>query len=87
MTQRDFLGYMGLGTRVEGLMQKASTDEQADRIEDAALRLVDTVGMGQQYKILGFTPKGNPHESWQPPFPFNMLSSPPQAPAQQASNS
>lgn len=84
MTQRDFLGYMGLGMRVENLMQKAANDEQARRIEEAALRLVDVVGMGQQYKILGFSPKTTaaPNEAWEPPFPFNMSTpSSPKAPS------
>lgn len=76
MTQHDFLGYMGLGMRVENLMRRAGSEEQSQRIEDAALRLVDSLGMGQQYKILGFVPKVQ-HAvaipaTYEPPFPFNM---------------
>lgn len=76
MTQHDFLGYMGLGMRVENLMRRAGSEEQSKRIEDAALRLVDGLGMGQQYKILGFVPKVHhvaaDSSTYEPPFPFNM---------------
>lgn len=88
MSQREFLGYMGLGMRAEALMKQAKDDEQARRIEDAALRLVDAIGMGQQYKVLGFVPKiqhvsTDPASgtSWQPPFPFNMVKSASASPA------
>lgn len=53
--QRTFLHGMGLPARLQGLMKGAKTQEQKDGLWRAASRLVDVVGMGGQYQVLGIT--------------------------------
>ncbi|KAK4055553.1 hypothetical protein OIV83_000099 [Microbotryomycetes sp. JL201] len=57
MTQASFLYALGLEPRLQGLLQKASSERKKD-IESAAKRLVDPTGMGTQYKVMMLTPKG-----------------------------
>ena len=56
VTQQRFLGALGLGDRVERLVERTTDDAQADALLSAALRLIDATGMGKQYKVLAFTP-------------------------------
>jgi hypothetical protein len=46
---------MGLGTRVSALQRAATSPERADALGQAAARLVDPVGMGKEYKLMGVT--------------------------------
>jgi NADH dehydrogenase [ubiquinone] 1 alpha subcomplex assembly factor 7 len=46
---------MGLGTRVSALQRVATSPERADALGQAAARLVDPVGMGKEYKVMGVT--------------------------------
>jgi NADH dehydrogenase [ubiquinone] 1 alpha subcomplex assembly factor 7 len=46
---------MGMGMRVEALKRAAKTQERKDLIDQAASRLVDTLGMGKEYQVLGIT--------------------------------
>ncbi|KAI0029274.1 S-adenosyl-L-methionine-dependent methyltransferase, partial [Vararia minispora EC-137] len=52
LTQHDFLTRMGMHLRVKKL-QDAARPERRKSIEDAANRLVDLMGMGKQYKVMG----------------------------------
>jgi len=53
--QSTFLERMGLRLRVNALVRNAKTDERRSAIWDAAKRLVDPVGMGKEYQVMGFT--------------------------------
>ncbi|GAA96371.1 uncharacterized protein L969DRAFT_91495 [Mixia osmundae IAM 14324] len=66
-TQRSFLLALGLGLRLERLLQTA-TDDRAEQMIASAERLVDTSGMGKQYKVVAITSKQNAEE----PFPFSL---------------
>ncbi|KAG6902834.1 hypothetical protein C0995_010719 [Termitomyces sp. Mi166 len=55
LTQGDFLNKMGMSVRVMGLVRQAKDEERRSAIIDAAKRLVDPVGMGEEYKVFGFT--------------------------------
>ncbi|KAF9478849.1 DUF185-domain-containing protein [Pholiota conissans] len=55
LDQRDFLHGMGLPIRLQGLMQRAATQAERERLWGAAFRLVDKEGMGGQYRVLGVT--------------------------------
>jgi len=55
LPQSIFLTRMGLHMRVEALKRAAKTPERKGSIEKAASRLVDTLGMGNEYKVLGIT--------------------------------
>ncbi|KAG8928837.1 hypothetical protein FRC02_006412 [Tulasnella sp. 418] len=55
MTQRDFLGRMGIQPRMQALMAKADPDRQRE-IGSSIMRLVDPIGMGTQYKVMAMTP-------------------------------
>lgn len=45
--------------RLERLLRGATSDERRKEIESAAKRLVDGLGMGKQYQVMGITPKGD----------------------------
>ncbi|KAG6837390.1 hypothetical protein H0H93_010549 [Arthromyces matolae] len=67
VTQADFLNKMGMPVRVMGLLQKATDKERRATIIDAAKRLADPAGMGNEYKVFGFTNiPGSP-----PVYPFD----------------
>ena len=51
MTQRDFLGSLGLGLRVKKLVEDNGPSRAKD-IEQAASRLIDSTGMGTQYQVM-----------------------------------
>ncbi|KAN0134557.1 S-adenosyl-L-methionine-dependent methyltransferase [Lactarius tabidus] len=55
LSQRSFLLQMGLGTRVNALQRTAASPERGDALTEAAARLVDPVGMGKEYKVMGLT--------------------------------
>lgn len=38
-------------------MRSATTEERKKEIESSAKRLIDGLGMGAQYKVMGVTPK------------------------------
>jgi NADH dehydrogenase [ubiquinone] 1 alpha subcomplex assembly factor 7 len=59
---------MGIDVRVEALKSQAPS-ERAEEIEKAAKRLTDPMGMGKQYKVLGFTSQAVPAEGGGP-WPF-----------------
>ncbi|KAN0134488.1 S-adenosyl-L-methionine-dependent methyltransferase [Lactarius tabidus] len=53
LLQHSFLLQMGLGTRVSALQRAAASPERG--LAEAATRLVDSVGMGKEYKVMGLT--------------------------------
>ncbi|KAJ7592848.1 S-adenosyl-L-methionine-dependent methyltransferase [Mycena floridula] len=55
ITQGEFLLKMGLVNRVNTLAEHAATPERGAQIVEAAQRLVDPNGMGNQYKIMAIT--------------------------------
>ena len=52
MTQRDFLIKMGVAARLDTLLQNAQTKDSKLSIANSAKRLLDTRGMGSQYKFM-----------------------------------
>lgn len=46
---------MGLPFRLQGLLKAAKSEERRDELRGAAARLVDPVGMGKEYRVLGIT--------------------------------
>ncbi|KAG1739172.1 S-adenosyl-L-methionine-dependent methyltransferase [Suillus paluster] len=59
ISQRDFLTRMGIEIRAGALMRSASSPERKKAIEEGANRLVDPLGMGEQYKVLGVVAKSS----------------------------
>lgn len=55
LPQADFLNSLGLLARLRGLLAKAP-EERKSEIESAAKRLVDTMAMGKEYKVMAITP-------------------------------
>jgi SAM-dependent MidA family methyltransferase len=55
MFQAHFLKALGLEQRVEALTKSATDDNRKKEMESAAKRLVDPLGMGAQYKVLGIS--------------------------------
>jgi len=55
LSQHDFLFRMGILLRVGALQHAAASPERADAISKAAARLVDSAGMGGEYKVMGVT--------------------------------
>jgi len=54
--QGAFLQVMGIGHRLEALIQKPEiTDEQAQALVTDAVRLIDPKQMGTRYKVIGLT--------------------------------
>jgi NADH dehydrogenase [ubiquinone] 1 alpha subcomplex assembly factor 7 len=50
---------MGMDMRVEALKCAAKTEARKEEIDKAARRLVDTLGMGKEYQVLGITSHGD----------------------------
>jgi NADH dehydrogenase [ubiquinone] 1 alpha subcomplex assembly factor 7 len=46
---------MGMDVRVDALVKNASSEERKVEIDKAAKRLVDPVGMGREYQVLGLS--------------------------------
>ncbi|OAX42701.1 DUF185-domain-containing protein [Rhizopogon vinicolor AM-OR11-026] len=74
ISQRDFLTRMGIQVRAAALARSASSPERKQEIEDGANRLVDPLGMGGQYKVLGVVAKSSgegqdSHDVW----PFTVI--------------
>ena len=46
---------MGLELRVKAVLEALPTEEKKEAFINAAVRLVDPEGMGEQYKVLGLT--------------------------------
>jgi NADH dehydrogenase [ubiquinone] 1 alpha subcomplex assembly factor 7 len=59
ITQHDFLTRMGIQIRAAALALSASSLERKQAIEDGANRLIDPLGMGEQYKVLGIVAKSD----------------------------
>lgn len=68
LSQADFLTSLGFLPRLEGLLRNAKADRK-ELIESGAKRLVDTLGMGKEYKVMGITPKSMVGEC----FPFGRM--------------
>ena len=58
LPQSAFLNRMGMDIRVEALKRAAKTEARKEEIDKAASRLVDTMGMGMEYQVLGITSHG-----------------------------
>ncbi|GAA5937380.1 class I SAM-dependent methyltransferase [Sporobolomyces koalae] len=72
LTQSTFLTSLGLAPRLASLMRSAKTEERKKDIESAAKRLIDGLGMGGQYKVMGVTPKRAPGSPKADCFPFDL---------------
>jgi len=57
MPQGPFLKQLGLPLRLQGLLKAANTDARREEIRSAAERLVDPMGMGKEYQVMGITNK------------------------------
>ncbi|KAI9508435.1 DUF185-domain-containing protein [Russula earlei] len=66
LSQRSFLLQMGIGARIAALKRAAASPDRARAVEKAAARLVDVMGMGREYKVLGVTGGvgGSAEEKW-----------------------
>lgn len=62
ISQRNFLTCMGIEIRAAALVRSAFSLERKKAIEDGASRLIDPLGMGEQYKVLGAVAKGRAEE-------------------------
>ncbi|KAF8896131.1 S-adenosyl-L-methionine-dependent methyltransferase [Infundibulicybe gibba] len=63
ISQADFLERMGLHMRADALVRSAKMDERRGAIVDAARRLVDRTGMGNQYQVMGIHGGGSEADS------------------------
>lgn len=48
---------MGIGTRIQKLMNEAKDETRKKDIMSAAARLVNPLGMGGEYKVMGVVPR------------------------------
>lgn len=55
LRQGEFLNRMGIQLRTASLIRAAMTTERRNVIEEGVNRLVDPLGMGGQYAVLGIT--------------------------------
>jgi NADH dehydrogenase [ubiquinone] 1 alpha subcomplex assembly factor 7 len=55
LSQCAFLCHTGLSTRINTLQCTAASPKHADELDKAATQLVDPVGMGKEYKVMGVT--------------------------------
>jgi NADH dehydrogenase [ubiquinone] 1 alpha subcomplex assembly factor 7 len=53
--QSAFLLQLGLGARLQRLLDSATTPERKEDIRRAVTRLIDPLGMGTQYQVMGIT--------------------------------
>ncbi|EIW84246.1 DUF185-domain-containing protein [Coniophora puteana RWD-64-598 SS2] len=53
LSQGNYLRRMGIDLRTRVLMQSAKSDDRRRAIETASKRLIDPLGMGEQYRIMG----------------------------------
>lgn len=72
ISQRDFLIALGLAPRLDRLLQSASTRERKVEIAQAARRLIDADGMGDEYKFLGVTPTSRSEGRAESVYPFGQ---------------
>lgn len=72
LPQSIFLTRMGMHIRVEALKKAAKSEARKDVIDKAANRLVDTLGMGKEYQVMGITShgKGGDIGPTEGPWPF-----------------
>ena len=56
ISQLQFLISLGLGQRVQKLLDSAPNDERRKDIQQGAKRLIDPLGMGMQYQVMGVVP-------------------------------
>lgn len=66
LSQGAFLNKVGVQLRAERLIKAAPTEERRTAIAESVNRLVDPLGMGGQYAVLGVT--GTPKEEAVWPF-------------------
>ncbi|KAF8802501.1 DUF185-domain-containing protein [Phlegmacium glaucopus] len=57
ISQGTFLERMGLELRLQSLLKAAETDKRRKEIREAAARLIDPLGMGKEYQVMGITNK------------------------------
>lgn len=58
ISQSSFLLSLGLEPRMKKLLDSASTPERKEDIRKAGARLIDPLGMGTQYQVMGVVPEG-----------------------------
>lgn len=75
ISQRDFLTRMGIDIRIAALVRSTSSLERKKAIEDGANRLIDPLGMGEQYKVLGVVAKsrGEAGQDVSEVWPFTVI--------------
>ncbi|KAF5342280.1 hypothetical protein D9611_001827 [Ephemerocybe angulata] len=73
ISQGDFLERMGLEFRVKALIGAAQSEERKSVIQDAAKRLADRSGMGNEYQVFGITSKQE--KTAEDVYPFVQASS------------
>ena len=81
--QSRFLLALGLEPRMEKLLKSAEGSRQED-IRKGATRLIDTLGMGSQYQIMGIEPEGDGEVYPFLPVPEALASATATAPAEPA---
>lgn len=64
---------MGLEMRVDNLKRAAKSEDRKVEIDKATERLVDPLGMGMEYQVLGVTQHDNGEESAGTVWPFMGL--------------
>jgi NADH dehydrogenase [ubiquinone] 1 alpha subcomplex assembly factor 7 len=58
ISQSNFLLSLGMEPRLQKLLDSASTPERKEDIRKAGARLIDPLGMGTQYQVMGVVPEG-----------------------------
>lgn len=58
INQSKFLLSLGLEPRLSKLLDSAASAERKEDIRKAAARLIDPLGMGSQYQVMGVVPEG-----------------------------
>lgn len=66
ITQQSFLTSMGASVRLQKLLDGTQDSERHTQLEKGAQRLMDPLGMGTQYKVLGVTSNSEPAYPFSP---------------------
>ncbi len=65
-----FLMALGLQTRLSKLIDNAPNDDRRQDLQQAVKRLIDPLGMGTQYQVMGVAPLGQADGEPEVFYPF-----------------
>jgi NADH dehydrogenase [ubiquinone] 1 alpha subcomplex assembly factor 7 len=70
LSQMQFLMALGLQTRLSKLIDNAPNDDRRRDLQQAVKRLIDPLGMGTQYQVMGVAPLEDGEAMSEAVYPF-----------------